>query len=157
PMLASRWLGHGEGRSGPLAAFGRWWDARFEGLSRLTGAIVPAAVRARWLVLLGGVVLVGLAVAVIQLPLGGTEDGRREDDNNFNVNLSTPPGTSLQATDQAARQLEAALQRIPEVQDVFTSVSGPGAGGGFGGFGGGGARASMAVQLVPKSQRTRSA
>jgi HAE1 family hydrophobic/amphiphilic exporter-1 len=154
PMLASRWLGHGEGRTGPLAAFGRWWDARFEVLSRFAGRVVPTTVNHRWLVVLLGALLVGAAIAMIQLRLVGTEYAPLEDDNNFNVNMSTPPGTTLQATDASARQLEALLQQIPEVQDVFASVSG---GGGFGGFGGGGGRAGMAVQLVPKSQRGRSA
>src|SRR5438552_10867841 len=49
--------------------------------------------------------------------------------------------------------MEAVIQAVPEVQYVFTSVSG-GGGGGFGPQRGGG-RASFAVQLVPKQQRDR--
>ncbi|MDQ3811283.1 MAG: efflux RND transporter permease subunit, partial [Chloroflexota bacterium] len=115
---------------------------------------VPAAVRFRWLVVLASAALVAGAVAMVPLGLIGAEYAPEEDDNNFNVNLQTPPGTSLEATDEAARQMEAMLQSIPEVQYVFTSVSG--GGGGFGPGGGGGGRASYAVQVVPKQQRQRS-
>jgi HAE1 family hydrophobic/amphiphilic exporter-1 len=105
-------------------------------------------------VLLGSVVLVAAVVAMVPLGLIPTEYAPDEDDSNFSANMNTPPGTSLKATDDAARQMEAALQTIPEVQYVFTSVSG-GGGGGFGGGGGGGGRASFAVQVLPKQQRTR--
>ena len=70
----------------------------------------------------------------------------------FSVNLNAPPGTSLAAIDDASKQMEAVLTKMPEVQYVFNSVSG----GGGGGFGRGGARASLDVQVVPKQQRTRS-
>src|SRR6267143_2745306 len=56
------------------------------------------------------------------------------------------------STDAAAKQMEAALAQMPEVQYVFTSVSG----GGGGGFGRGGGRASLDVQVIPKQQRDRS-
>ncbi len=155
PMLASRWLRHTEGvGKGPLARFGQWWDDRFDRVGRAVGATVPTAVRLRWLILLGSALVVAGAVSMVPLGLIASEYAPDEDDNNFTMNLSTPPGTSLTATDTAARQLEAALQNIPEVQYVFTSVSG--GAGGFGGFGGGGGgRASYAVQVKPKQQRSR--
>ncbi len=156
PMLASRWLRHSEKVSNsPMARFGRWWDYHFERLGHAVAATVPAAVKLRWVILLASALVVAGAVAMVPLGLIPSEYAPDEDDNNFTMNLSTPPGTSLDATDAAARQLEAALDSIPEVQYVFTSVSGGGAGG-FGGFGGGGGgRASYAVQVVPKQQRSR--
>ncbi len=154
PMLASRWLRHSEGPStGPLARFGTWWDARFDRLGRYVAATVPTAVRLRWVILLLSALLVAAAVSMVPLGLIGSEYAPDEDDSNFSVNMNTPPGTSLQTTDAAARQLEAGLMNIPEVQYVFTSVSGGGGGFGFGG--GGGGRASYAVQVLPKQQRTR--
>jgi HAE1 family hydrophobic/amphiphilic exporter-1 len=154
PMLASRWLQHdGEG-TGPVARFGRWWDDRFDRLGRAVGRTVPVAIRMRWLVLVVSAAMVAGAVWMVPAGLIGSEYAPQEDDNNFSVNLQTPPGTALTATDSAARQMEAALQQIPEVQYVFTSVSSGAGGFGFGGRGGG--RASFAVQVVPKAQRTRS-
>lgn len=154
PMLASRWLRHeepGEAK-GRVARFGRWWDFHFDRLGRAVGAVVPSAVRLRWVVMLASVVLVAAVVAMVPLGLIPTEYAPDEDDGNFSMNMQTPPGTSLTATDEAARQVEAGLAAIPEVQYVFASVSG-GGGGGFGG--GGGGRASFAVQVSPKQQRTR--
>lgn len=153
PMLASRWLRHDEGTSNsPVARFGRWWDGHFEALGRGVGNIVPFAIKGRWLVLLVSIVVVGATLAMVPLGLIGSEYAPQEDDNMFSVNLNSPPGTSLKATDAAAQQMEAALTKMPEVQYIFTSVSG----GGGGGFGRGGGRASMDVQVVPKQQRTRS-
>jgi HAE1 family hydrophobic/amphiphilic exporter-1 len=152
PMLASRWLRHDEKTSnGPFARFGRWWDYHFERLGHAVASTVPTAVRLRWLVMLGSVILVAAAVAMVPLGLIPSEYAPEEDDSNFNVNMSTPPGTPLDVSNRAALQLETALMNIPEVQYVFTSVSGGG-----GGFGGGGGRASFAVQVLPKQQRERS-
>src|SRR5262252_7749663 len=153
PMLASRWLTHTQntGRN-PWARFGRWWDYNFDRLGRWVGRTVPTAVRLRWLVLLVCLGLIVGSFAMVPLGLIGTEYAPQEDDNTFSVNMSAPPGTALSAMDAASQQMEAYLQSLPEVQYVFTSVSG--GGGGFG-FGRGGARSSMDVQLVPKQQRSR--
>src|SRR5205823_11459526 len=153
PMLASRWLRHDEKTNNSLVArFGRWWDEHFEALGRAVGRTVPLAVRSRWLVVLVCVGLVAGSVAMVPLGIIGSEYAPQEDDNMFSVNLNTPPGTALPATDAAAKQMEAALQQMPEVQYIFTSVSG----GGGGGFGRGGGRASLDVQVIPKQQRDRS-
>ncbi|HEY3059856.1 MAG TPA: efflux RND transporter permease subunit [Chloroflexota bacterium] len=155
PMLASRWLRHDDGHStSPVARFGRWWDHHFDRLGRAVGRTVPTAVRLRWLVVLASVGLVAAVFSMVPLGLIPTEYAPDEDDSNFSMNMQTPPGTSLQATNEAALQVEAGLQNIPEVQYVFTSVSGGGGGFGFGG--GGGGRASFAVQVLPKQQRARS-
>ena len=154
PMLASRWLRHDEKTSNnPVARFGRWWDEHFEALGRGVARTVPWAIRTRWIVVLLCIGLVAGTVAMVPLGLIGSEYAPQEDDNTFSVNLNTPPGTALPATDAAAKQMEAYLMQMPETQYVFTSVTG----GGGGGFGrGGGGRASMDVQVVPKQERTRS-
>jgi len=154
PMLASRWLTHEtKVNNSPWSRFGRWWDRHFDTLSRWVGNTVPWAVRARWLVLLVCIGLVVGSFAMVPLGLIGSEYAPQEDDNTFSVSMNAPPGTALSAMDSSSKQMEAYLQSLPEVQYVFTSVSG--GGGGFG-FGRGGARSSMDVQLVPKQQRTRS-
>ena len=153
PMLASRWLRleHKTSNS-PLHRFGRWWDLNFDRLGTLVSRLVPAAVRGRWVVVLVSIALIAGAGSLVTTGLIPSEYAPQEDDNNFQLNLQTPPGTSLAKTDEAARQMEGIIQQVPEVQYVFTSVSG----GGGGGFGRPGGRASFAVQLYPKHQRTRS-
>ncbi|HEY1297942.1 MAG TPA: efflux RND transporter permease subunit [Chloroflexota bacterium] len=153
PMLASRWLGHGgKSRFKRLSAFGDRWDRGFARLSALFAHSVPITLRARWLVVLLSVVSVFAVAMMIPLHLLGTEYAPAEDDNSFSVNLQLPPGTSLTATDQAARQMEGYIQSLPEVQYYFTSVSIPG-GNGF--SRGGASTVSINVQTVPKEQRKR--
>jgi HAE1 family hydrophobic/amphiphilic exporter-1 len=153
PMLASRWLRLEEKSSNsPTHRFGRWWDHNFDRLGSGVSRWVPMAVGGRWLVVLISVMLIAGAVSLVTLGLIPAEYAPQEDDSNFQLNLQTPPGTSLAKTDEAAHQMEGIIQQVPEVQYVFTSVSG----GGGGGFGRPGGRASFAVQLIPKQQRSRS-
>jgi hydrophobic/amphiphilic exporter-1 (mainly G- bacteria), HAE1 family len=151
PMLASRWLAHDHESSSPLARFGRWWDARFDRVAALLESLVPRAVEARWLVLAASLALVVVAASLIQFRMIGQEYVPAEDDSNFFVNMRTPPGTTLDAADRSARQLEQALDGIPEVVAVFSTVFGAGAG-----VGGGNSGANITVQLVPKTERNRS-
>jgi HAE1 family hydrophobic/amphiphilic exporter-1 len=152
PMLASRWLRTDEKSGNSLSnRFGRWWDMHFERIASAMSRSVPLAVRSRWVVLLVGVVLVVGVGSMVPLGIIPTEYAPQEDDGNFQFSLQTPPGTSLSKTNESALQMEAVIQAVPEVQYVFTSVSG----GGGGGFGRGGGRASFAVQLIPKQQRER--
>jgi HAE1 family hydrophobic/amphiphilic exporter-1 len=152
PMVASRWLRHGdpEAGRGPFAAFGRWWDHEFNRLGDLVARLVPLTVRVRWPITGATVAMLAGCGAMIWLGWIGTEYAPTEDDGNVRVNLTMPAGTSLAARDDATRQLEEILQGMPEVRSIFTTVSGGG-----GGFGGGGG--SVAVELAPKGERTRGA
>jgi HAE1 family hydrophobic/amphiphilic exporter-1 len=153
PMLASRWLRHGGGsRWKRLNEFGKRWDRGFDKVGAFFSHTVPLALKARWLVLIISAGMVVAAAAMIPTHLLGTEYAPAEDDNAFSVNLQLPPGTSLQATDQAAQQLEGYVKAMPEVQYYFTSVSIPG-GSGFNR--GGASTVSIDVQTVPKNQRKR--
>jgi hydrophobic/amphiphilic exporter-1 (mainly G- bacteria), HAE1 family len=146
PMLASRWLKHDEHPKGFLAAFGRRWDAGFDRLAGSIDRLVPMAIRLRWGVVMIALALVASALALIQFRMVGTEYVPPEDTGNFDVNLSLPPGVSLEATDHAAREMEALLADVPEVQSVFANVSRNGSGG----------RGNFTVQLTPKHDRERS-
>lgn len=152
PMLASRWLRRETPGDGLVERYGRRWDAGFARLSEVVGRIVRWAVRSRWKVAGGCALLVTVSAAMIQFRVVGSEYAPVEDDNNFRVTLTTPSGASLQATDDAARQLEALLGQIPEIESMFTTVVASG-GSAFGGSTG---RATIGVQLVPKHERHRS-
>src|SRR5919206_3715132 len=97
--------------------------------------------------------LVVAVAAMIPLHLLGLEYAPAEDDNNFEVGLQLPPGTSLDATNAAAVQLEGMVKNLPEVRYYFTSVSVPG-GSGFNR--GGASSVNVQVQVADKDQRTRS-
>ncbi len=154
PMLASRWLGHNEGpgRFHFLGLFARWWDRNFMRLSNGFATSVKHTVGLRWVVLLVAAGMVGAVALMIPLRILGTEYAPAEDDNNFSVDLNLPPGTSLDATNKAALQMEAYIAQMPEVTYYFTSVSIPG-GGGFNR--GGASTVSIDAQTVDKNERKR--
>src|SRR5918912_918832 len=154
PMLASRWLKHTErkGRFQHLQRFGDAWDRGFDKVGAFFARTVGPTLKVRWLVLLIATAMVVAVGAMIPLHLLGLEYAPAEDDNGFQVSLNMPPGTSLDATNQAAQQLERAVANLPEVTYYFTSVS---AGGG-GPFSRGGSSVNMQGQTVDKSQRKRS-
>src|SRR5579859_2789675 len=155
PMLASRWLRHSQspGRFERLARFGQAWDRGFTRVSAFFSNSVPVTLRMRWLVLLFGAGLFVVAAALIPLRIIGTEYAPAEDDNEFELSLQMPPGTSLSATDDAARQMEGYVQQMPEVKYYFTTVSIPGGSGG--GFRGGASTVNIQATTVDKNQRKR--
>jgi HAE1 family hydrophobic/amphiphilic exporter-1 len=134
--------------------FPRGWDAAYDALARGYGGILPLALRVRLLVVLAGFGILYGMVTLVQSGVIGQEYSPLEDENQLSLSLRTAPGVTLEATDRVAQQVEATLMdrsRFPEVKSVFTSV------GGGGGYGGGGGRSiNIALELVDRSQRTRS-
>ncbi len=154
PMLASRWLRHeGEagGRRGWWSRFTAAWERGFDHLGRAYRRVLHVALHCRPLVVLLGAAALAAALAFIPLRLVGTEYAPSEASGQFTVSVQLPPGTNLQTTDAAVRQIEALLRNVPEVSGVFTSV---GVGGGYGTTGSNQAR--LTVGLVDRSQRSHS-
>ena len=164
PMLAAYWLqvekvdGFNKGARrrllSPFRRFSTGWDSGLEIVKEFYRSLLAWSLGHRPVVLLAGAVALGTAIAFIPLHLLGTEFAPTEDDNQFNLQVQMPPGTSLPATSEAMSSLETRLMELPEVQGVFGSV------GGGGGFFGAGPRAdsgTISVQLVNKGERKRSA
>jgi HAE1 family hydrophobic/amphiphilic exporter-1 len=153
PMLASRWLKSGGEEHGPLARFGRVWDRGYEHLAGGYRRLLAIGLRFRWMVVLIGFGALGGALLMLQFNLIGSEYVPTEDDGQFSISITMPPGTSLQATDAVTRRMEELLGQVPEVHSLFTTV---GSGGGFGGGSTSARNAQIAVELVDKRERTRS-
>jgi HAE1 family hydrophobic/amphiphilic exporter-1 len=156
PMLASRFLKrHEEHSRSPLAIFGRYWEAGYGRVARGYRAVLARSLRplGRPLVVVIAAITLFASFQMLSLNIVGSEYVPQEDDGQFQINITTPPGTSLAGTDRVVRQVEQRLNALPEVHTIFTSV-----GGGGGGFGGGAntRSANIAVELVEKSQRQRS-
>jgi HAE1 family hydrophobic/amphiphilic exporter-1 len=88
----------------------------------------------------------------------GTEFFPQEDDGQIRLTIEMPAGTSLEATNRVARQVEnIILSEVSELSAIQTQV---GTGGGGGGPGGGASRAANAATLnlilVDKADRERS-
>ncbi|MSQ23964.1 MAG: efflux RND transporter permease subunit [Chloroflexi bacterium] len=150
PMLASRMLregGESTSGGGPWGAFCRAWEAGFGAIRSSYAHLLAGSLRHRWLPVGVGIGMFGLVLALIPLRVVGTEYAPREDNNRFSVDITLPPGTAAGVTNAAAALVESRLERIPEVASITTSV------------GGGGNReqqASIDVDLVEKSARSRS-
>jgi HAE1 family hydrophobic/amphiphilic exporter-1 len=121
PALAALLLRPREPRTGPLGRF-------FDGFNRLFGRATDRYVggsralirKSGWAVI--GLLLFGIAALYFgsKLPSGFLPD---EDQGYAYVNLQLPNAASLQRTNQAARQVESILAKMPGVQ-YTTSVIG---------------------------------
>ena len=154
PMLASRWFKGVHQRPGGL--WGRFvdlWERGYEGLADVYAGVLDWGLRHRPVVILIALLALVGAFAFIPLRLLGTEFMPSEDDNVFTANLRMPAGTSLQATNQAARQLEDIIAPFPEVDKILTQVGSRGASF-FGSMGPNAAQ--LTVKLVDKRERVRS-
>ncbi len=154
PMLASRWFSSRQERiSGLWGRFSRLWERGFTGLQNTYAKTLRWSLRRRPLILLVATGALVVALAFIPLRLLGTEYMPAEDNNQFNINIRLPAGSSLAATNAVVQRLEAILKTQPEVTDVLSTV-----GSGTGGFGGGAGTAGgqMTVKLTPKNDRQRS-
>ncbi|HEV2206446.1 MAG TPA: multidrug efflux RND transporter permease subunit [Candidatus Acidoferrales bacterium] len=121
PALAALLLRPGKASRGPLGRFFDWFNRVFDrtrnGYIRASGALIRKSAVAV-------VALVAFGVAAwffgMKLPTGFLPD---EDQGYAFVNLQLPNAASLQRTDQAARQVESVLAKMPGVE-YTTSVIG---------------------------------
>ncbi|WP_332813200.1 efflux RND transporter permease subunit [Ramlibacter sp.] len=91
----------------------------------------------------------GIFVAsVLMLPLLGTEFVPKADYSETSVSFHTPVGSSLEVTEAKARQVEAILRELPEVQYTLSTINTGAAQGKI--------QASVYVRLVDREQRQRS-
>ena len=128
PLLASKWLrpGRGVGHSAtsrhPLALFSRAWDAGYARVQSLYVHALRASLRVRWLVV---AIAVATLIGGILLPATGvlsTEFLPRDDGGRVALSIEMPAGTPLAATSAATAQVEARLNQLPEVDQIFTTV-----------------------------------
>ncbi|UCD37229.1 MAG: efflux RND transporter permease subunit [Fidelibacterota bacterium] len=132
--------------------FGEAWFARIKtGYTRL----LSKSLRHRRRVLGGA----GLAfvIALLLIPLVGTEFMPKQDRGMLMLNVVLPTGSSLEETDRVVRQAEEILVHDPAVQTVLASVGSQEGEGGGGGFGSRGSHEGMIMaQLLPMAERARS-
>ncbi|RYX95167.1 MAG: efflux RND transporter permease subunit [Comamonadaceae bacterium] len=164
PMLSSIWHDpsidrHGKpgeqgGRGGKTASFydktiGRvtaWFDRATESLGEGYQKIL------RWsLVHKLATTLLAVAIFITSLfmvPLLGTEFVPKADFSETSLNFYTPVGSSLEATEAKARQVEAILDEYPEVRYSLATINTGNAQGKM--------YASVYVRLVDRKDRSRS-
>ncbi|MDB5883886.1 MAG: acriflavin resistance protein, partial [Polaromonas sp.] len=158
PMLSSLWHDPSielHGRRGPpvtlydktLGRVTGWFDKATEAMSQRYQGIL------RWslvhkLATLGLAVAV-FAVSIVLVPLLGTEFVPKADFSETAVNFYTPVGSSLEATEAKARQVDAIIREFPEVGYTLATLNTGNAQGKM--------YASIYVRLVDRKSRIRNA
>ncbi len=159
PMLSSIWHdpsihGHGQGPRGAPVSFydktiGRvtgWFDRATDRLAEGYQSIL------RWsLVHKLATMLTALGIfvlSVFMVPLLGTEFVPKADFSETSVNFYTPVGSSLEATEAKARQVEGILRELPEVRYTLATINTGSAQGKI--------YANIYVRLVDRKDRSRS-
>ncbi|CCW33897.1 cation/multidrug efflux pump [Chthonomonas calidirosea] len=148
PMLASTWYRAGETIAARRGIY-RILERIYVKLEDRYRQLLGVAMRRRWTVLIaGGVILV--AMAWLALPHLGFEFLPGIDQGQISVTIEMPPGSSLNATDQLAVQVERTIATLPETAQMATTV-----GQILGGFGSipqqGPQFAQVNVQLKPRA------
>ena len=157
PMLSSIWHdpsieSHGKGRA-PVTFYDKtigrvtgWFDGATEALGNRYQSIL------RW-ALVHKLATLALAVGIFVLsifmvPLLGTEFVPKADFSETSLNFYTPVGSSLEATEAKARQVEAIVREFPEVKYTLATLNTGNAQGKM--------YASMFIRLVDRKVRSRS-
>ncbi|PVY93381.1 HAE1 family hydrophobic/amphiphilic exporter-1 [Acidovorax sp. 99] len=157
PMLSSIWHdpsihAHGQ-KTAPVTFYDKtigrvtgWFDRATDALAEGYQHIL------RWsLVHKLATMVIALAVfvlSVVMVPLLGTEFVPKADFSETTLNFYTPVGSSLEATEAKAKQVEAILREMPEVRYTLSTINTGNAQGKM--------YASIYVRLVDRRDRSRS-
>ncbi|MDD0837349.1 efflux RND transporter permease subunit [Curvibacter sp. HBC61] len=157
PMLSSIWHdpsihAHGEKRA-PVGFYDKtigrvtgWFDDATERLAEGYQSLLRWALGHRLMTL--GLAVVIFVLSVVMVPLLGTEFVPKADFSETSLNFYTPVGSSLEATEAKARQVESIVREFPEVRFTLATINTGNAQGKM--------YASVYVRLVDRAQRSRS-
>ena len=157
PMLSSVWHdpaihAHGE-HAAPVTLYDRtlgrvtaWFETATDRLAEVYQDILAWSLEHKRKTVLLAIGVFVLSVFMVRFV--GTEFVPKADFSETNVTFQTPVGTSLEATEAKARQVEAIVRELPEVRYTVTTIN---TGNALGKY-----NASMYVRLVDRKDRSRS-
>ena len=155
PVLCSRLLNLPEESARQGGLMGRFYHSSEQFLTGMDNAyarLIRLALAHRPTVI--GISAAMLVVAVLLMPLIGSELMPQADEGEVSVNAELPIGTRVERTEAMMLRLEQMVrQNVPEAEAVITNIGG----GGFGPFGNTQShRGSFQIRLLPRDQRQRS-
>jgi HAE1 family hydrophobic/amphiphilic exporter-1 len=127
PMLCSRFLRphhKGRGGGGHDEVGGGTWVNRV--IHRGYGWLVAFSMRHKWVIVLGALGCVVLVVPLFKLV--GKDFLPLDDRGEYNVVVQTPPGSTLDQSDQIMRDLEGRIRGLPHVKHLLTTIGDTGNG-----------------------------
>jgi HAE1 family hydrophobic/amphiphilic exporter-1 len=157
PMLSSIWHdpsihAHGQ-KTAPVTFYDKtigrvtgWFDRATDALAEAYQGILRWSLVHKLATL--GIALAIFVLSVFMVPLLGTEFVPKADFSETTVNFYTPVGSSLEATEAKARQVEGILREFPEVRYTLSTINTGNAQGKM--------YASIYVRLVDRKDRSRS-
>ena len=131
PMLASRWYKKGEEVEATGGFFAKF-DEFYHMLDRYYRRMLNWALHHRWQVVGSGFGLL-ILILVLVTPRLGFEFFPRTDQNQVDVTVQMPVGTSLAATNTVSAKVEDVFMSVKDMENVFTTVGSTQGGGGGGG------------------------
>ena len=150
PMMSSVWYDPSADENVKRGLLGRAvarFDRFFEWLGAQYGKLLKKALKFRKTTLAAAAVAFAAGLAVF--PQVGAEFVPPSDTSEYQVDLQTPVGTSLERTADKIRQVDALLRAsFPEVIGTYATINS--------GTTSGDNRATIIVRMVPQEERTRS-
>ncbi len=150
PMISSVWYDPSADpnvKRGPIGRLVAQFDRFFEWVGEQYSKLLKKALKFRKTTL--AVALAAFVAGLAVFPQVGAEFVPPSDTSEYQVDLQTPVGTSLERTAEKIRQVDAFLRAsFPEVMGTYATVNS--------GTTSGENRATIIVRMVPQDERTRS-
>jgi hydrophobic/amphiphilic exporter-1 (mainly G- bacteria), HAE1 family len=155
PMLSSIWHdpeieAHGKPKANPSfydKTIGRvtgWFDSATESLAQAYQTILRWSLSHKLATVIAAIAI--FVTSIFMVPLLGTEFVPKADFSETSLNFYTPVGSSLEATEAKARQVESIIREFPEVKYTLSTINTGNAAGKM--------YASVYVRLVDRKQRS---
>ncbi|PIE34861.1 acriflavin resistance protein [candidate division KSB3 bacterium] len=124
PMLASKLLKRhtGEKPKGPIAWFGRGWEAMFKVWEKAYAATLKGVLRVRWLTVF--VTLVLLVSSFSFMKWIGGEFMPQTDQGLIQIEIEKAVDESIEGTSYSILTIEERLQNLPYVKQFYTTIGG---------------------------------
>ena len=149
PMMSSVWYdpaAHPGARRGPIGRAVERFDRFFEWTTERYRRLLRWSLRHRKTTL--AIAVAAFAGAFAVLPLVGVEFVPATDNSEFQVEVETPPASSLDYTAGKVRQVTETLAQLPEVEGSYATINSQ--------ANAGQNRATILMRMVPPGERTRS-
>ena len=125
PMLSSKMLNvssEKEGRNSLLSKIINVWDRAINGLDDIYRVVLKGVLNSRLITIILTIIISGASIATVFFI--GTEFIPSTDQGLLTVSIDMGDGILLEETDEVVKKVEEIVDKIPEVEIVFTTVGG---------------------------------
>ncbi|UXN70825.1 efflux RND transporter permease subunit [Devosia neptuniae] len=149
PMMSSVWYdpaAHPDAKRGPIGRAVAQFDRFFQWIGEGYRGVLRWCLKFRKTTL--AIAVASFIGTFFLFPLVGVEFVPATDNGEFQVDIETPTGSSIDYTASKVRQIDATLKRFPEVAGTYATINA--------GTTTGDNKATIVVTMVEKAERSRS-